>query len=625
VSPHHRTVQLRVGVRWGAVNRLSRLLVSAVTLVWRADPRRALVTTSVQTVTSLSLFVQVLLVKQVLDAVLAINRSGVGVRAAVLPVLGLAALTAFTSISGAYASLQQRLLGEQVTREVWRRILDVNDSVPLSAYESPTFYDQAQRVQLNAVERTQVVVQALVITLGGVLGVLAGSVAVLALAPTVLPLLLLAGVPTYITSRLAGRLEFGFAVAQTPAVRERRYLQNILTRREEAQEVRAYDLPATLRGRWEASYAGYLTDFERHVRRRTRLGVGGATASAALTALTLMLVLLLVGRGSLGVASAGAALVAVRLLGDRVGSTVLGLGSIYESSLFLADLTAHLARQPPPSGRGSQPEAPATTGTITLSDVSFTYPASNAPALRNVSMTLEPGQVVALVGENGSGKTTLAKILAHLYEPDSGQVRWGGVDVRSYRTDSVRRRIAVIFQDFVTYKLTARDNIGLGRTDDDATDQQVREAAVRAGADAFLSALPLGYGTLLTTEFSAGTNLSLGQWQRVALARALVRDAPLVILDEPSASLDARAEHALFQSLREVFAGRTVLVISHRFATVRTADRIVVLARGRVVEQGTHEALMNEKGLYAELFSLQASAYIGRRSHVDQVDIPQNE
>jgi ATP-binding cassette, subfamily B, bacterial len=242
--------------------------------------------------------------------------------------------------------------------------------------------------------------------------------------------------------------------------------------------------------------------------------------------------------------------------------------------------------------------------------VTFQYPTATESALRNVSLNIRKGEIVALVGENGSGKTTLAKLLAGLYRSTAGSISWDGVDINGVDARQLRTAIAAIFQDFVRFHLRARDNVGLGRVDavDDLDD--IREAARHADADAFLSSLPDGYQTVLGPEFDGGSDLSVGQWQRVALARAFFRHAPFVILDEPTAALDPRAEHELFERIRGLLSGRTVLLISHRFSSVRNADRIYVLQDGRITEAGTHEELMELNGHYAELFQLQAAAYL---------------
>jgi ATP-binding cassette subfamily B protein len=245
-----------------------------------------------------------------------------------------------------------------------------------------------------------------------------------------------------------------------------------------------------------------------------------------------------------------------------------------------------------------------------VNGVSFSYPTATDPAIRDVSLGIRSGEIVALVGENGSGKTTLAKLLAGLYRPATGTITWDGIDINSVDAAQLRSGIAVIFQDFARFHLRARDNIGLGRVDaiDDLDD--IREAARHANADEFLSSLPNGYETILGPEFEGGSDLSIGQWQRVALARAFFLQAPFVILDEPTAALDPRAEHDLFERIRGLLAGRTVLLISHRFSSVRNADRIYVLQSGRVTEAGTHDELMGVEGHYAELFRLQAAAYL---------------
>ncbi len=241
--------------------------------------------------------------------------------------------------------------------------------------------------------------------------------------------------------------------------------------------------------------------------------------------------------------------------------------------------------------------------------MSFRYPGSERVALHEVSLRIEPGEVVALVGANGSGKTTLAKLLAGLYLPGEGRVCWDGQDTRDVGNRELLSQSAIIFQDFIRYALSAGDNIALGRHERHEDTASIVRAAQRSGADADIGTLPEGYETLLGPAFINGTDLSQGQWQRLALARTFFRDAPLVILDEPTAALDAKAEHELFARIRQLLAGRSVLLISHRFSTVRSADRIYVLSGGRVAESGSHEELIAAGGLYAELFSLQALPY----------------
>ena len=604
----------RSGDRRARAGELWTLLRSALRSMWRASPRRSALVFALQILASLSIFVQILLIDRTLTVVLEVGTTGGSVRPALLPVSLLAVVTAATTIASTVANLQQRVLGELVSREIWRRLLDVSERVELRYYDDPDFYDQAQRVQVNAGQQTRIVVQSLLLVIGDTLGIIAATVAVLNFAPALVPLLLLSGVPLLLTSRVSGRYEFAFAVAQSPRQRLRAYLVGVLTRREEAKEVRAFSLAAVLRRRWEEVNGAYVEALKEHVRRRFRLALVGNTTAAVITAGTLVLALVLVDLGYLDIASAGAALVAVRLLGARVGGATTGVSSIMESSLFLRDLAAFTERSVQPASQQPARPAPANFERLTVSDVGFTYPRATRPALDGVSLEIKRGEVVALVGENGSGKTTLAKLLADLYAPDTGVIRWDDADLRELDPDSVRRRIAVVFQDFTRYKLSARDNIALGIPDADGDEEVVRRAARQADADDFLSALPAGYDTVLSTEYTGGTDLSLGQWQRVALARAFARDVPFVILDEPSASLDARAEDELFRRIRALFDGRSVLVVSHRFSTVRTADRIYMLSNGRIVEQGDHDSLMRQDGLYADLFALQARAFLDGRA-----------
>ena len=304
-------------------------------------------------------------------------------------------------------------------------------------------------------------------------------------------------------------------------------------------------------------------------------------------------------------------------LTGRLATITAATSKLIESGMFLddyrdfvtlADAAAaartETARAPRAAVRRDAPH-------VALDGVTFTYPAAAAPAVREVSLEIRPGETVALVGGNGSGKTTLVKLLAGLYRPDRGRVLWHGEDAAAIPHEEIAEDMTVLFQDYLEYHLTALDNVAFGRAGRDGTLEDVVAAATQAGANEFLDRLPAGYGTRLGLEFHGGHELSGGQWQRLALARAFYRGGSFLILDEPTASLDPRAERALFEQMRRLAAQRSVLLISHRFSSVRSADRIYVLDDGRIVESGSHDELMAVDGLYAEMFTIQATAFLG--------------
>jgi ATP-binding cassette subfamily B protein len=363
-----------------------------------------------------------------------------------------------------------------------------------------------------------------------------------------------------------------------------------------------------LTGRWQEQYAHEIRDTEALLTAHARRRMVAQAAGGVLTCLAVGCLWWAAGRHLLPLSVAGAAVAGVWLLSSRLNTFAGMLSGIGENLLRLTDLRDFTAAAVTRVVTPRQPQAPAARfGTLSAERLCFGYPGADTPAVREVSLELRPGQLVALVGVNGSGKSTLANLLAGLYPPDAGRLLHDGVPV----TDLVahRERTAVVFQDFTRYRLAALDNIAFGRPHAAADPERVREAAGRAGALEFLLALPGALETPLGKEFSGGADLSGGQWQRLALARAFYRDAPLVILDEPTAALDAEAEEQLFTRLRQLFAGRSVVLISHRLRSVRDADRIYVLDGGRVIEEGDHAALLRADGHYATLFRIQASAY----------------
>ena len=592
-----------------SVGRLTRLMARSLSMVWQSARTPLLALIGLQLLNAIALVLQIVAVELALTALLDISESTADLWRLVQPVLLLAGLTAVTAVIASAQAGLGRYAGELVAAVMWKRVLRVATRVDLRKFESARFYDRLQRVQANALTRPYQITYGLVATMGAAAASAGLVVAIALVHPTLLPLLLIGGVPLLLTSRRQSQLEFDFLARQTQSMRLRNYLTWVQTGRDEAKEVRAFGLARNFGKRLNTLYADYLRDLAQHLWHRSRLGAAGSLGSAALLALTLLLLAWLISTSRLSVAEAGAALVAIRLLASQVHSGFAGVQAVFESGQFIDDLDGFLTLAPAAEGGSREIAPPADFQRVRADAVTFSYPGRNQLAVQAADIEINRGEVVALVGENGSGKTTLAKVIAGLYEPGSGAVRWDGIDVRTFRPDLFRERVAIIFQDFVKYALSAEENIAVARPDDDIDHAVVREAARLAGADSFLSALPDGYQTPLSRRFVGGHELSGGQWQKVAIARAFYRSAPLVIIDEPTAALDARAEYELFSSLHEILRGRSALIISHRFSTVRTADRIYVLDHGRVVESGTHDELVALGGRYAELFHLQASAY----------------
>ncbi|ROS40535.1 ATP-binding cassette subfamily B protein [Amycolatopsis thermoflava] len=517
--------------------------------------------------------------------------------------LALAFMTALTGSVSALQTQQHRLLGERVSQRVWDRVLDTTARADLVTYESAGFATSLERVQQNALTRPFAVTTALLGLTGSLLGVVTMSAVLIGVEPLLVPILLAAGLPAVLLARWASRTEFAFAHRLTPLFRRRNYLRQLLTQRPYAAELRAFHSTKPLRERHRELNAGINVQLRQQVRRR-QLIAGLTTIGVALSLTAALLAIIgLVRSGRIDLPAAGAAAIAVRLLSSQLGTLFTSIGGLLESAPFLADLERFVASAPPSPAAGEK--RPLRQG-IVLRDISFRYPEQERPAVDAVDIEIGAGEVVALVGENGSGKTTLAKIVAGLYDPDLGTRRWDGADAPPA---DIRASVTVIFQDFVRYQMTLRDNITISDGDRPGDEESVHDAARRAGVLGVTRELPHGLDTMLGRDLDEGSDLSGGQWQRVALARALYRDTSLVVLDEPAAALDPRAEHELFADVRAMLGGRAALLISHRFSSTRMADRIYVLDAGRVVECGTHDELMAGAGQYAELYRLQSAAY----------------
>ncbi|HEX5994598.1 MAG TPA: ABC transporter ATP-binding protein [Jiangellales bacterium] len=594
---------------------LPRITADAVRLVWAANPRMLLASVALKLINGAGLATALIFGRSLISDVLAADTAGgapgIGTVAPQLAlVVGIVAALGLVTAAGREV---REILSETTARHTKQAIVDVARRVELSAYETPAFHDRLVRAA-SGEHRPIQMVDGLIGTIGAIASIGGIVVALLTIQPWLVPLLFLAGLPLLAGVMKAGQAMFGFHMRMTTVARARNYLYRLLTEKDPAKEVRAFGLGDYLNARHTVLYEQHLAELRKTTRKRFRIAIASTLGLSAALGAGMAGLLTLAMSGRLELAETATAAGALLILGERIMTTVSSIGDMYEAGLFVEDFTTFLATAPLTHGASGASPAPAMFRRISIENVSFTYPAATNPSLRDVSLEIEAGQVIALVGENGSGKTTLAKLLSRLYLPESGRIKWDDTDIAELDAGQLHRRIAVIFQDFARYDLTARENIGLGAVDHIDDLAAIEAAARHAGADRYLAALPDGYETVLSPEYDGGRDLSVGQWQRVALARAFIRDAPLIILDEPTASLDPRAEHDLFARIRQLYAGRTVLLISHRYNTVRGADHIYVLHRGRIIEHGSHDQLIAQAGTYAELFGLQAAAYAGRPS-----------
>ncbi|MGH2485595.1 MAG: ABC transporter ATP-binding protein, partial [Ktedonobacterales bacterium] len=424
-------------------------------------------------------------------------------------------------------------------------------------------------------------------------------------------LALLAPIPAFFADMRYGWWGYQLMRRQSPLRREMTYYGNLLTTDTYNKEIKLF----TLGGLFIDLYRKQAQKFYEQARgiivprysASFLLGLGSLAADGVVYLYVAMRTV--AGRITLGDLTLYTQ--AALALGNAFQGLLEGISSTYENNLFVNTLFEFLEYTPAISNptNGLRPEGDGLT--IEFRHVSFTYPGrdQNEPTLRDVSFTIEAGESVALVGRNGAGKTTIVKLLTRLYDPDEGQILVNGHDIREYDLDALRAQIGVIFQDYVTYYLTASRNIGVGRVQDIDDLAGVRAAAAKSGASSVIEKLPQGYDSMLGKWFEQGNQLSGGEWQKIALARAFMRDAHLLILDEPTSSLDPQAEYEVFARFRELTVGKTAIFISHRFSTVRLASHILVLENGRVREEGTHAELLARGERYAELFNLQANAY----------------
>ncbi|AEV82562.1 ABC transporter ATP-binding protein [Actinoplanes sp. SE50] len=591
------------------LRRLPRLLRQAWLLGWRASPGTTVAVLVLQVAAGVAGALGLISVVGVFDGLLQAGPTPERVRAAVPSLLFLVAALAVRGLLASAATAAHGRLSPAVYEAAENRLLDLTTRVDLATFDDPDWRDAMERARDRGIDAAQQVVDFGIEVLTHVIGLVAAAGVLAVLHPALLPLLILAVVPTGWAAVRAARAGYRSRLRLIAVWRRQRMLAYLLAAREPAAELRAFTVRRFLLAEVARLLRISTVEEIRMVTRQVRTNLAGQALSGLLTGLAYVTLCWLLWTGRMELAAGGAAAYAINIGISKLRELAFSANRVYEYGLYFADFQGFCELSEARAEPASEVPAPATFGEIRVDGVTFRYPDAERAAVDGVSMTLRRGEIIALVGENGSGKSTLAAVLAGLYRPQQGTVSWDGVDVTRFRPESVRERVAVVMQEPTRWPLSARANIAIGRHDRPASLAEVRESARAGDAHGFVTELPRGYETLLSRHFTDGADLSGGQWQRLAVSRAFHRDAPLLICDEPTANLDARAEHEVYGRLRGLAAGRTVVLITHRMASVREADRIYVLDHGAVVEQGGHDELMAAGGLYAQLFTLQASAY----------------
>jgi ATP-binding cassette subfamily B protein len=519
------------------------------------------------------------------------------------------ALNVFLGLITRAIDYSDSLLANRYTQHVSVRVMEQAARLDLTTYEDPVFYDRLERARVQATDRLAMI-QQMGRLIQQVITTLVFSAALAWASPWLVLLLALGVLPSFLGETHYAFLGYAKNFRQTPAKRQMDYLRQVAGSREGAKEVKLFGLNKFFTERFQAlANQIYLEDVSLS---RSKLIVGGLLGIIGTLGYygAYVYVIWRTLGGAYDIGQFTFLTAAIQQASSNLQQVFSTASGIADQALFLTDLIAFFDMKPTVKSNPNGLKTPEVIEKgFEFRNVSFTYPGTERTVLKNFNLILSPGERIALIGENGQGKTTVVKLITRLYDPTEGQILLDGIDLREYSLEDLHRHIGVIFQDFMRFEMTARENIAVGRIDQPHQQSDIELAAHKSLADTVVSKLAGGYDQMLGRRFEGGVELSGGEWQKMALARAYLRDAQLLILDEPTAALDARSELEVFERFAELTEGKMALLISHRFSTVRMADRIVVLSGGRLLEEGNHLELMAKNGLYASMFEMQAASY----------------
>jgi ATP-binding cassette subfamily B protein len=595
---------------WRQRLKALRNIPPALKIVWEAGPRVVASGIAFRIVAALIPLAILAVSRRIIDSIVAVIKNHSYISTAFWWLVALEfGLALLGTILARLCDYCDGLLADRFTRHVSVRVMEHASRLDISSYEDPEFYNKLERARHQATDRIGMV-QAIGQLLQGAITAVALSVSILAFSPWLLLLLIAGVIPAFLGESHFAFLGYALNMRLTPTRRQLDYLRDLGASKESAKELKLFGLSGYLSSRYaqlaDSIYLENVSLLKRRLRASSLFAL--LSTSAYYGAFAFVVYQTISGRLSVGtmVFLAGA----LSGASANIQQMFSIFSSIADQALFLTDLLDFFAVEPKVKSKPRALPAPRPIRQgFEFENVSFTYPGTSRLVLDGLSFRLHPGERVALVGENGQGKTTLVKLITRLYDPTAGRILLDGIDLREYDLEDLHSEIGVIFQDFMRYEMTSRQNISMGKIDDRGNFAGITAAARKSMAAQVIARLPLGYGQMLGRRFEGGVDLSGGEWQKIALARAYLRDSQLLILDEPTASLDARSEREVFERFSELTQAKMALLISHRFSTVRMADRILVLEDGKIAEDGRHDELITRGQRYSKMFELQAASY----------------
>jgi ATP-binding cassette, subfamily B, bacterial len=595
---------------WGKRLRALRNIPPVLRIVWESGPAVVVSGTALRILSALIPLGMLAVTRLIIDAVVAHVANHLPLVPHFWWLVGLEFLLAgLGAVLTKAVDYCDTLLADKFTLHISVRIMEHASSLDVSCYEDPAFYDKLQRARVQATDRLGMI-QAMGRVSQQVITTVTLAAGIFVYTPWLLLILIAAVVPAFFGETHFAFLGYSLAFRQTPVRRQLDYLRDLGASKESAKELKLFGLSSFLTSQFKELSDGIYHQNVSLARRRLWAGALLSLLSTAGYYGTYAWVIYQTVLGRLSVGTLTFLAGAIAGAATNIQQIFSTFSSIADQSLFLTDLMDFFAVHPTVRSKPDALPAPRPIREgFEFRNVSFVYPGTARLVLDRLNFRLEPGERIALIGENGQGKTTIVKLLTRLYDPTEGSILLDGVDLREYDLEDLCSQTAVIFQDFMRYEMTAAENISVGQIDERLKRHRIERAARKSLAHDVIQRLPGGYEQVLGRRFEGGVDLSGGEWQKLALARAYLRDAQLLILDEPTASLDARSEHEVFERFAELTQGKMALLISHRFSTVRMADRILVLEGGYITEEGSHSQLISHGGRYSEMFELQAASY----------------